>query len=145
MVGKGYPNTQKNQSDISEHESGYEENPWQAPMHKGRTQGTEAAGFDLEFELQICWSPFQPELSTNLTHSPGKKSSPTKPKPRAKQCGKWRQPFIHSSGFVCPRSVVLHLGRNSPTHQHGLRAGVFQPRKVSGVFSPCILVPEGKP
>lgn len=46
--------------------------PDQAPMHKGRTQGAEPAGFGLEFELQSCWGPFQPELSNNLMHSPGK-------------------------------------------------------------------------
>lgn len=36
------------------HESSYEENSWQAPMHKGRTQEAETAGFELEFELQDC-------------------------------------------------------------------------------------------
>lgn len=41
-------------------------------MHKGRTQEAETAGFELEFELQDCWGPFQPQLSTNLMHSPGK-------------------------------------------------------------------------
>lgn len=118
--GNGASQHSTKQSDISEHASGYAENLWQAPMHKGRTQRGRAS----RFWAGVWTAELLRSLSAWIINQSyafsWKKSSRTKPQPRAKQSGKWRHPFIHSSGFVCPRSVVLHLERNSPTHQHRL-------------------------